>query len=175
MVALKSRMALALVLLFLSLPARAAWNLAPVVGPAGPELTGEFQGLFLGRAELTASSLRPYEVLFIPGFNADYLDDTVGYFAEARDELRRIGLVEGENFELIRHQAGFSGEKSMAENAAALAEILRASPRPVLAITHSKAAVDLLETLLRYPDTRAKLKGWFSTRAPSAARSSPTW
>lgn len=161
MVALKSRLVLLACLLLAPLAAQ-AFDLTPVVGPAGPDVSAEFQRDFGARLTVSRAELSPYKVLLIPGFSADYLDDTVGYFADARRELRRLGLREGTDFELVMHQHDFSGERTTAENAAALAALLRESPRPVLAITHSKGAVDLMETLLVYKDTRAKLRGWFS-------------
>lgn len=162
MVGKRSGWGISIVLFFASLSAFADFDLTPVVGPAGPQITAEFNRTFGSRASVTRAELAPYKILFIPGFSADYLDDTVGYFRDARRELLRLGLREGSDFEIVLTQHGFSGEKTMAENAAALAAILRESPRPVLAITHSKGAVDLLEMLLVYKDTRAKLKGWFS-------------
>jgi hypothetical protein len=133
-----------------------------VVGPPGPEITAEFQRYFSSRETAKREELLPYKVVFVPGFNADYLDDTVGYYRKARRELKKLGLKENEDFELLKNQSGFSGEKTMAENAEAMAAYLRNSPKPILAFTHSKGAIDLLETLLRYPELRGKVKGWFS-------------
>jgi hypothetical protein len=149
-------------LLAVSVEALAGYDLRPVMGPAGPEVTAEFQRLVEARAHVSRSELAPYKILFVPGFTATYLDQTVGYFREARAELERLGLREGKDFELILDQRGFAGERTVSENSAALAEILRDSPRPVLVVTHSKGGVDLLEALIVHPDLRAKVRGWFS-------------
>lgn len=138
------------------------FDLTPVAGPPGEAVTAEFQRAFDGSAAVSRSELAPFRIFLVPGFSADYLEDTVGYFRDAQRELRKLGLREGDDFEIVLHQHDFSGEKTMAENAAALAAILRESARPALVITHSKGAVDLLEALLAYPDTRAKVRGWFS-------------
>jgi hypothetical protein len=145
-----------------SAPAWAGFALMPVVGPAGPDLTANFRAYFSSPAEVPRARLLPYKILFIPGFNADYIEDTIGYFNDARGALLDLGLSENSDFELVFGQEGFSGEQSVAENSRALERILLASDRPVLAITHSKAAVDFLETLIRSPVARAKVKGWVS-------------
>lgn len=142
-----------------------AYVLEPVVGRPGPEVTDEFQALFSGRASVSAGQLRAFRVVFVPGFNADYLERHKGYFVDLRRELRRLGLREGEDFEILRRQFGFHGERTMAENARAITEYLLRSPRPVLLITHSKGAVDVLEALVRSREARAKVRGWFSIQS----------
>ena len=146
----------------LAVPAWAGCSHVPVVGPAGPDLTAEFRRFFDSRAEVSRASLAPYKILFIPGFNADYIADSIGYFEDAKGALSALGLEEGADFELVLGQYGFSGEQPMAANARALEELLLSSDRPVIAVTHSKGAVDLLETFVRSPAARAKVKGWVS-------------
>jgi hypothetical protein len=153
---------LALLSLVLSAPALAGYSLTPAVGPAGPDLTAEFRSYFASPSEVTRASLQPYKVLLIPGFNADYIENSIGYFSDARAALADLGLWEGSDFEFVLGQEGFSGEQSVAENSRALERILLASDRPVLAITHSKAAVDFLEMLVQSPAARSKVKGWVS-------------
>lgn len=145
--------------------ASATYRLEPAVGRAGPEVTSVFSAYFGSRSTVTAEQLRGYRILLVPGFNADYLERNKGYFTDNRRELRRLGLKEGEDFEVLRRQNGFHGEGKMASNAAAIAEYLRQSPRPVLLITHSKGAVDVLEALLRIPAARANVKGWFAIQS----------
>lgn len=151
-------------LLFLS-TASASALLEPVAGKAGPELTAEFEALFSARSAVTPEQLRAYRVVFVPGFNSDYLEANRGYFYDQRRELRRLGLKEGTDFEVLRRQDGFHGERSMAENAAALGRYLARSPRQVILFTHSKGAVDVLECLLSYPAAREKVRGWVALQS----------
>lgn len=151
-------------LLFVS-TASASALLEPIAGKAGPELTSEFPALFSSRSTVTPEQLRDYRLVFVPGFNADYLETNKGYFNEQRRELRRLGLEEGTDFEMLRRQDGFHGERTMAENAEALRRYLARSPRPVIFFTHSKGAVDVLECLLRYPAAREKVRGWVALQS----------
>lgn len=139
--------------------------LEPVLGRAGPEVTGEFMAHFSGRSTVSAAQLRDYRVLFVPGFNADYLERHKGYFVEQRRELKRLGLKEGADYEVLRRQYGFHGERTMENNARAITEYLLHSPRPVLLITHSKGAVDVLDALVRSREARAKVRGWFAIQS----------
>jgi triacylglycerol esterase/lipase EstA (alpha/beta hydrolase family) len=50
----------------------------------------------------------------------------------------------------------------VANNGAAIAEVLLESERPVLLISHSKGTVDSMDALLNAPQARKKVAAWFS-------------
>jgi hypothetical protein len=144
------------------LPAFAGSEMSPPAGEAGTELTARFSEFSRTPPVLTKERLAAYKLLFVPGFNADYVQKARGYFLDQRAVLHELGLEEGTDFLVVQHQEGFSGEKSVANNAAAIARLIRGSDRPVLIVSHSKGGVDVLEALFADPLARARVKGWIS-------------
>jgi hypothetical protein len=109
--------------------------------------------------------LRGCKVLLVPGFMANvYIVlgsrplarrfQQGGYFDDQMRWLSANG-IENERVEI-------QSEQTPEFNEEILARAIEASDKPVILYTHSKGSLDVLETLVRRPDLRAKVEGWIS-------------
>jgi hypothetical protein len=95
---------------------------------------------------------RRYRVAFIPGLFSECLQVLARPFADVMGNLSRAGVD--------AHYFGVSGRGSTAKNAERLATQLAAlpdDPRPLIVFAYSKGLVDLLEFIIRNPDSGARI------------------
>ena len=121
---------------------------------AGPDLTKEYAAALTAKPERTAK-LKQYKLLFVPGFLSDGRSN---YFGD------QLAWAKNQGIDALRVK--IESENSPAQNALAIAREIRNSDKPVILITHSKGGLDALETLVKNPDLRNKVKGWLAMQAP---------
>lgn len=143
--------------------------------PAAPEadkaldITGLYQSLFSSGPGLRSrelAELRGLRVLFVPGFmterllpaGAKALPAPPKYFEEHLALLRSLGVDCA--------VAPINSEATVRQNAAVIAALAAASPKPVLLVAHSKGGLDALEALLSYPRARANTRAVVALMAP---------
>lgn len=89
-----------------------------------------------------------YQIAFVPGFFSDCLNGIFYPFTDVIADLTRLGFVV--------HNLPTFGRASSAANAERLAKqlaALRPDPKPFIVVAYSKGLPDVLELLLRYPQT----------------------
>ena len=89
-----------------------------------------------------------YRIAFVPGFFSDCLNGIFYPFTDVIADLTGLGFVV--------HNLRTFGRGSSAENAQRLAQQLGeldTDPRPFIFVVYSKGLLDVLELLLRYPQT----------------------
>jgi hypothetical protein len=89
-----------------------------------------------------------YRIAFVPGLFSDCLNKTFYPFTEVSAKLKESGFAV--------YDFSIAGRASSAANAQRLAQQLAEvdpDPRPFIMVVHSKGFADVLELLLRYPET----------------------
>ena len=97
-------------------------------------------------------ALRRYRVAFVPGLFAECLRALARPFSDVIDGLSRAGVD--------AHYFSVSGRGSTAANAERLATQIAAlpdDPRPLIVFAYSKGLPDLLELVLRRPESAARI------------------
>lgn len=125
----------------------------PIDGPRCDDvllrLPGESAPAFDARSR---AALRRYRVAFVPGLFAECLQALARPFADVIPDLSRAG-VDARYF-------GVAGRGSTATNSARLATEIAALPddgRPLIVFAYSKGLPDLLELVVRRPDSAARI------------------
>src|SRR5262245_4827958 len=107
-----------------------------------------------------------YRIAFVPGFFSDCLNGMFYPFTDVIADLAGLGLV--------IHNLPTFGRASSAANAQKLAKqltYLSPDPRPFIMVVYSKGLPDVLELLLRYPQTSQHIAAIISIAG--AANGSP--
>jgi hypothetical protein len=89
-----------------------------------------------------------YRIAFVPGIFSDCFNGTFRPFTDVVEDFKNSGFAV--------HDFRTAGRASSAENAQRLAKQLAElspDPRPLIMVVHSKGLPDVLELLLRYPQT----------------------
>jgi hypothetical protein len=89
-----------------------------------------------------------YQIAFVPGLFSDCLNGTFYPFTDVSENLKASGFAV--------HDFPTAGRAGSAENAQGLAKRLAElspDPRPFIMVVYSKGLPDVLELLLRYPQT----------------------
>ncbi|MEI7530009.1 MAG: tyrosine-protein phosphatase [Elusimicrobiota bacterium] len=149
----------------------------------GTDITAEYKDILRSVAaardragDIRYRQLSGYRILFVPGFmtnpsiNPGLVYKSAGsgvapegsfmptYFYEQIKWLRANGLDAG--IVKIESEAGIKYNANLIEAA------IQLSPTPVIIISHSKGGLDTLETLVRRPNLRDKVKGLVSIQSP---------
>ena len=148
----------------------------------GVNITEEYSarlGALRSAGDLTADMLYKnfsgYRILFVPGFmtnpsidpsllyksgvaDKSWIGFLPTYFSEQINWLKANGLDAG--IVNIESEAGIKYNANLIE-----AEIEK-SPKPVIIFSHSKGGLDTLETLIRRPYLRGKVRGLVSIQSP---------
>lgn len=152
------------------------------IKPSGKNVTAQYNATLSAvssagsRADVKYKQLAGYRILFVPGFltnpsvdpgllykpGADRIKPGQGmmatYFYEQITWLRANGLDAG--IVNIESESGIKYNSNLIEAAISL------SPKPVIIISHSKGGLDTLETLIRRPYLRGKVRGMVSIQSP---------
>ncbi len=165
--------------------AKAAFKVNLPAGQMGADLSDKYISLMSSEVILTKEQLSQYKIIIVPGLLATYMESWFGAYDQQEAALRELGLTQenplspilkyfneliGQNYEVdfvvLDESYGFSGEQSLEHNILAVAKAIEKSHKPVLLISHSKGSVEVLETLIKYPELQNKVNGWFSFQAP---------
>ena len=159
-----------------------AGPVAPVPPPAvdssrkslGLDATAEYYAAFNDAAAVSrtklAVELKRYKVLFIPGLfsNVDKSKlPLVGIFCSSTTKPRyeeHMALLKelGVDHERLALQT----ESSVEENGARIAQVIKASDKPVILMGSSKAGLDMLAGLIGDPAAQRKVRGVIMLQAP---------
>ncbi len=131
--------------------------------------SAEFEREFASSTEFNLVALQTYKILLVPGFFAnpimkaknisllsrygfgEYFDDQLRLFQKQNIESERIKL---------------ESENSTDFNVELIAQSIKAAQKLLILIGHSKGNIDILVSLIRYPELHSKVKGWISIQAP---------
>ncbi len=127
---------------------------------SGGQLSSEIADMAFQRV---AHRIRASRILFVPGL-----------LGGPALNIRRVKLVEylthhvrqlrGEGFDA--EIADIDAGAGVAHNGWRLAEILRKHHCPTWIVTHSKGGLDILQTLVCFPEVRRFVEGWIAFQAP---------
>jgi hypothetical protein len=121
----------------------------PADSPPCEELILRFPGEASPGAPLAQRDIaNRYRIALVPGLFSDCLNGIFYPFTDVMENLKESGFAV--------HDFRTAGRGSSAENAQGLAKQLAelsSDPRPLIMVVYSKGLPDVLETLLRYPQT----------------------
>ncbi len=143
-------------------------------GRANPDVTEEYNGAY-ARAypdweweSPELKNLQKYRILLVPGLFTDVGDKTPRLYKfpplpreyfYSQDRWLAMHLVDHERVPV-------NSESLVKENAAIIAESVRASDKPVILIGHSAGGLDILEALISSPGLRDKVHGVIMIQSP---------
>ncbi|MCB0394690.1 MAG: hypothetical protein KDD25_09025 [Bdellovibrionales bacterium] len=116
----------------------------------------------------SASAESPYEVLFVPGMHTDS-NFKVGSF-EFWLPLPRLSFKDISHYldeeGIANHFAPIEAEANIEPNSEVIRREVKKSDKPVFIVAHSRGGVDALEALIRFPEIREKVIGFYAIQSP---------
>ena len=137
---------------------------APPEGTMRSNLSAEFAALMESASTQKSlfRELQNFKILIVPGFKNAAMARSSGDFADQISVLKDGGLIEKVDFQLLSAADNFGGLREMASNAAAIAQAISSSNRPVILVSQSKGSVDVLEALSNHVELQGHVHAWFS-------------
>lgn len=123
----------------------------------GRNLTPTYKAL-VPDDHLNRKNLENYEILFVSGFFAKYVDFFRGYYLDQIQVLKNYSLTENKDFKKIQTDT----EQPISDNANVIYEMILKSTKPVIIVSHSKGSAEVLEALTLNPQIQNQVYAWIN-------------